>query len=64
MTNIIKNIIEEFTKSYIIYDQKIYIYKANSLIDISKNDNIYNFKEEEKNKNKNYIKSINHLIQK
>ena len=56
--NSLKNIIKEYTKSSIIYDSKIYTYNPNSLIDIY-NENIDNkYNEEEKNKDKQYIRSI------
>ena len=54
--NIINNLIEAYSTSYIIFDSKIYIYNPQSLVDIyNKYDN---FKEEEMKKDKKSIKVI------
>ena len=54
--NIMNNIIEEFTKNYIIFDSKIYTYNPESLLYIYDKNSDDNYKEEEKNKEKKYIK--------
>ena len=58
LLNIMNNIIEEFTKNYIIFDSKIYTYNPKSLLYIYNKNSDDNYNEEEKNKDKKYIKLI------
>ena len=55
---IINNLIVEYSKSYIIYDSKMYTYNPQSLVYIYNKDIEGKFNEEEKKKDKSYIRSI------
>ena len=55
---IMQNLIEEFTKANIIFDSKIYSYNPHCLVYIYNGNNSDNFNEEEKKKDKSYIKTI------
>jgi len=58
--NTMQNLIEEYSKSYIIFDPKIYTYNPNSLIYIYDKNYGDTFDEEEKQKDKDYIGRIKH----
>ena len=55
---IIINLIEEYSKNNIVFDSKIYTYNPQSLVYIYDKNKVEKFNEEEKKKDKNYIKSI------
>ena len=56
--NILQNLIEEYSKSYIIFDSKIYTYNPKSLVYIYDKANGDTFDEEEMQKDEEYIKTI------
>ena len=58
--NIMENLIEEYTKSYIIFDSKIYTYNPDSLKYIYDKDYDDIFNEEEMKKDREYIRAIKH----
>jgi len=58
---IMQNLIEEYSKSYIIFDSKIYTYNPKSLVFIYDKNNVDIFDEEEKKNDTEYIKAIKHV---
>jgi len=56
--NIMNDLIREFTQSYIIFDSKIYTYNPESLLYIYDDNKENTLNEEEKQKDKKYIKKI------